>query len=68
METIPEILHKVAKEVQSLLDQLHTFQTRYSALETQLRIIQNDLWAAESELAMMRQERANQPLPNYIRK
>ena len=58
METVPEILHRVAKEVQSMLDQLQTFQVRYSSLETQLRIVQNDLWAAEQEIREMRKEKA----------
>ena len=58
METVPEILHRVAKEVQSMLDQLQTFQVRYSSLETQLRIVQNDLWAAEQEIRELRKERA----------
>ena len=58
METVPEILHRVVKEVQSMLDQLQTFQVRYSSLETQLRIVQNDLWAAEQEIRELRKERA----------
>ena len=57
METVPEILHRVAKEVQSMLDQLQTFQVRYSSLETQLRIVQNDLWAAEQEIRELRKEK-----------
>ena len=58
METVPEILHRVAKEVQSMIDQLQTFQVRYSSLEAQLRIIQNDLWAAEQEIRELRKEKA----------
>ena len=57
METVPEILHRVAKEVQSMLDQLQTFQVRYSSLEAQLRILQNDLWAAEQEIRELRKEK-----------
>ena len=57
METVPEILHRVAKEVQSMIDQLQTFQVRYSSLEAQLRILQNDLWAAEQEIRELRKEK-----------
>ena len=58
METIPEVLHRVAKECQSLIDQIQTFQVRYASLEAQLRIMQNDLWAAEQEIRELRKERA----------
>ena len=58
METVPEILHRVAKECQSMIDQIQTFQVRYASLEAQLRIIQNDLWAAEQEIRELRKERA----------
>ena len=58
METVPEILHRVAKECQSMIDQIQTFQVRYASLEAQLRIVQNDLWAAEQELNLMRKERS----------
>lgn len=57
METIPEVLHRVAKECQSLIDQIQTFQVRYASLEAQLRIMQNDLWAAEQEIRELRKER-----------
>lgn len=58
METIPEVLHRVAKECQSLIDQIQTFQVRYASLEAQLRIMQNDLWAAEQEIRELRKERS----------
>ena len=58
METVPEILHRVAKECQSMIDQIQTFQVRYASLEAQLRIVQNDLWAAEQEIRELRKERA----------
>ena len=58
MSTIPEMLHKAAKDVQSLIEQLQHFEVKYASLEAQLRIIQNDLWAAENELNQMRKERA----------
>ena len=58
METIPEALHRVAKECQSLIDQIQTFQVRYASLEAQLRIMQNDLWAAEQEIRELRKERS----------
>ena len=58
METIPEVLHRVAKECQNLIDQIQTFQVRYASLEAQLRIMQNDLWAAEQEIRELRKERS----------
>ena len=58
MKELPEILHKAAKDVHSLIEQLQHFEVKYASLEAQLRIIQNDLWAAEQELIMMRKERA----------
>lgn len=58
MRDIPEILHKVARDVHSLIEQIETAQMRYASLEAQLRIVQNDLWAAEQELNQMRKEKA----------
>ena len=66
MNSIPEILQKTAKDVQSLLEQLQNFQIKYASLETQLRIIQNDLWAAETELAQMRKQAKEDAVPPYI--
>ena len=57
MREIPEILHKVARDVQSLIEQIESAKMRYSTLEAQLRIVQNDLWAAEQEIRELRKER-----------
>ena len=46
MKDLPEVLHKAAKDVHSLIEQLQSFEVKYASLEAQLRIIQNDLWAA----------------------
>lgn len=59
MKDLPEVLHKAAKDVHSLIEQLQSFEVKYASLEAQLRIIQNDLWAAEQELNLMRKERAD---------
>lgn len=67
MSDLPEVLSKAAREVQGLLEQIQTINVKYASLETQLRIIQNDLWAAESELALLRKQQATQT-PFYIRK
>ena len=58
MKDLPEVLHKAAKDVHSLIEQLQAFEVKYASLEAQLRIIQNDLWAAEQEIRELRKERS----------
>lgn len=66
MTDLPEVLQKAAREVQSMIDQIQNFQVKYASLETQLRIVQNDLWAAETELAQLRKAQASEAIPPYI--
>ena len=55
---IPDLLTKCSSGVRSLIEQIETAQMKYASLEAQLRIVQNDLYAAEQELNELRRERS----------
>jgi len=55
---IPDLLNNCASQVRSLIEQIETAQMRYANLEAQLRILQNDLYAAEQELNELKREKS----------
>ena len=54
---LPQILADASRDVKSLIDQMQALMIRCSGLEAQLRIMQNDLYAVETEINEMRKER-----------
>ena len=57
---LPQLLADASRDVKSLIEQLQALQVRCMGLETQMRITQHDLIAAETELNEMRKVRANE--------